>query len=132
LTLKNTDPRRFATDIFGQLFLFNGQPTRSGKTIRFPFKPQPQALLGDAVAIGGDNMTYKEELQPKAVHSGSLNGHSVSAADYYFTVEDTKNKVDIEQSSALPTSPLYLWPLHSMISPEVHIHLDVASGKTSH
>lgn len=129
-TLKNTGTRAIATDVYDHdFFIFDGQPTSSGMTIRFPFKPVPETPLGDAVEIEGNNITYKEELQPRQSVAGYLKGYSNSASDYRFTVEDTKNKVGIEQSSDSPISRFYLWSIRTTICPEAYIHLDVAPGK---
>lgn len=132
-TLRNTGTRAIVTDVYDHdFFIFDGQPTSPGMTIRFPFKPQPETPLGDAVELEGNNITYKEELQTKQTVAGYIKGFSDSAADYHFTVEDTKNKVGIEQSSDSPISRFYLWSIRTTISPEAYIHLDVAPGKTGH
>lgn len=129
-TLKNTGTRAITTDVYDHdFFIFDGQPTSPGMTIRFPFKPLPEAPLGDAVEIEGNNIIYKEELKPRQSVAGYLKGYSTSAADYRFTVEDTKNKVGIEQSSDSPISRFYLWSIRTTISPEAYIHLDVPPGK---
>lgn len=132
-SLKNIGTKAITTDVYDHdFFIFDGQPTSPGMTIRFPFKPEPETPLGDAVALEGNNITYKEELKPKQSVAGYLKGYSASASDYHFTVEDTKNKVGIEQSSDSPISRFYLWSIRTTISPEAYIHLDVAPGKTSH
>jgi hypothetical protein len=132
-SLKNTGTRAITTDVYDHdFFIFDGQPTSPGMTIRFPFKPEPETPLGDSVALEGNNITYKEELQPKHSVAGYIKGYSTSAADYNFTVEDTKNKVGIEQTSDSPISRFYLWSIRTTISPEAYIHLDVAPGKTGH
>lgn len=132
-TLKNTGTRAIMTEVYDHDFLiFDGQPTTAGITIRFPFKPQPETPLGDAVELEGNNITYKEELQPKHSVAGYIKGYSTNASDYHFTVEDTKTKVGVEQSSDSPISRFYLWSVRSTVSPEAYIHLDVPPGKTGH
>jgi len=132
-SLKNTGTRAITTEVYDHDFLiFDGQPTSAGITIRFPFKPEPETPLGNAVEIQGNNLTYKEELKPKQTVAGYLKGYSTNAADYHFTVEDTQTKVGVEQSSDSPISRFYLWSIPTTVSPEAYIHLDVAPGKTGH
>ena len=132
-SLKNTGTRAITTEVYDHdFFIFDGHPTSEGITIRFPFKPQPEVALGSAVEIEGNNITYKEEIKPRQSVAGYIKGYSDNAADYHFTVEDTKTKVGIEQSSDSPISRFYLWSIHTTVSPEAYIHLDVPPGKTSH
>ena len=132
-SLKNTGKRGLTTDVYSHdFFIFDGQPTSPGMTVHFSFKPEPQTPLGDAAVLEGNTITYKEELKPRQSVAGYLKGYSASPTDYHFIVEDTKNKVGIEQTSDSPISKLYLWSIRSAICPEAYIHLDVAPGKTGH
>lgn len=132
-SLKNTGRRAITTDVYDHdFFLFDSKPTSAGTQIRFAFKPEPEAPLGDAVEIAGNNITYKEDLQPGQTVAGYIKGYSNNANDYHFTVEDTKTKVGIEQSSDSPISRFFLWSVHTTVSPEAYIHLDVPPGKTGH
>ncbi|MDE1178320.1 MAG: hypothetical protein PW789_17230 [Edaphobacter sp.] len=132
-SLKNTGSKAITTDVYDHdFFIFDGQPTSPGMTIRFSFKPLPEEPLGDAVSLEGNDIMYKEELKPRQTVAGYIKGYSASPSDYHFTVEDTKNKVGIEQSSDSPISRFYLWSIRTTISPEAYIHLDVPPGKTGH
>jgi hypothetical protein len=132
-SLKNTGTRAITTDVYDHdFFIFDGHTTSAGITIRFPFKPEPETPLGDAVEIEGNNITYKEDLKPRQTVAGYIKGYSTNASSYDFTVEDTKTKVGVEQSSDSPISRFYLWSIRTTVSPEAYIHLDVPPGKTSH
>jgi hypothetical protein len=128
---KNPGTHAITTEVYDHDFLiFDGHTISEGRTIRFPFNPEPQTPLGDAVEIYGSNIIYKEEIRPKQTVADDLKDYSANAADYHFTVEDTKTKVGVEQSSDSPISSFYLWSIRSTVTPEASI--DIASGKTSH
>ncbi|MBS1798792.1 MAG: hypothetical protein JSS95_03105 [Acidobacteria bacterium] len=132
-SLRNTGTRAITTAVYDHdFFVFDGKPTSAGYQIRFPFKPEPETPLGDAVEIATNNITYKEDLQPGQSVAGYLKGYSSNVSDYHFTVEDTKTKVGIEQSSDSPISRFFLWSVHTTVSPEAYINLDVPPGKTGH
>jgi hypothetical protein len=59
--------------------------------------------LGNTVEIEANNITCKEDIQPGHFIASHIKGYS-SNANYHFTVEDTKTKVGIEQSSDSPIS----------------------------
>ncbi len=126
-----TTTRAITTEVYDHDFLvFDGHTISEGITIRFPLEPEPQTPHGDAVEIHGNHIIYKEEIKPKQTVAGYLKGYSTNAAGYHFTVEDTKTKVGVEQSSDSPISRFCLWSMRTTVSPEARIHLDVASGKT--
>ena len=126
-----TTTRAITTEVYDHDFLiFDGHTISEGITIRFHLEPEPLTLHQDAIEIQGNHIIYKEELKPNQTVAGYLKGYSTIAADYHFTVEDTKTKVGVEQSSDSPISRFYLWSMRTTVSPEACIHLDVASGKT--
>lgn len=132
-SLKNTGKRAITTDVYDHdFFMFNGHTIGPGLTIRFPFQPKPETPLGDAVELNGNNIIYKEELTPRHGVASYLQGYGTSAADYHFTVEDTKQGIGIEQSSDSPISRFYLWSVRTTVCPEAYIHLDIPRGKTGH
>jgi hypothetical protein len=131
-SLKNTGQKAIDTSVYDHdFYIFDGHPTRPGILIHFPFKPELQDTLSPAADLEGNDIIYKQELQPKQTVASYIKGYSNNASDYDFTIEDKNTGVGVEQSSDNPISRFYLWSIRSTVSPEAYIHLNVPPGQTS-
>lgn len=134
--LKNTGSKAIVTDVYDHdFFMLDGRPTGPGMVVRFPFAPKnnesPDKAFDPALAkIDGNEIVYLKELQPHQTVAGYLTGYSDKVSDYDITVEDRTAGFGVQQTSDSPISKLYIWSIHSTISPEAYIHLNVEPGKT--
>jgi hypothetical protein len=131
-SLKNTGQKTIDTSVYDHdFYIFDGHPTGPGISIHFPFKPELQDSLSPAAELEGNDIVYKQELQPKQTVASYIKGYSNNASDYDFTIEDKKTGVGVQQSSDNPISRFYLWSIRTTVSPEAYIHLNVPPGQTS-
>lgn len=134
--LKNIGSKPIQTDVYDHdFFMLDGKPTGPGMTVRFPFTPKinasPDTNFDPALAkVEGNEIVYLKELQPHQTVAGYISGYSDKASDYDITVEDKTTGVGVQQTSDSPIAKFYLWSIHTTISPEAYIHLDVDPGKT--
>jgi hypothetical protein len=128
---KNIGQKTIDTNVYNHdFFMFDGKPIGPGIVVHFAFAPKIEGQLGPAAKIQGKDLVFGDTLAPRMGASGYLTGYSGSATDNRFTVEDTKARVGVEQSSDTPLSRLYFWSTSSTICPEGYIHLSVPPGNT--
>ena len=131
-SLKNTGKKVIETYVYDHdFFMLDGQSTGPGMVVHFKFEPKPQGEIGAAAKIEGKDLVYVDTLAPRKGVAGYLKGYSDDIRDYDFTVEDTRSKVGVEQTSDHPLARLYFWSTQRTICPEGYINLNVAPGKTS-
>jgi hypothetical protein len=129
-SLKNTGQKTIDTSVYDHgFYIFDGHPTGPGMSIHFPFKPELQDSLSPAAELEGNNIVYKQELQPGQTVASYIKGYSDSASDYDFTIEDKNTDAGVEQSSDNPISRFYLWSIRTTVSPEAYIHLNIPPGQ---
>ena len=131
-SLKNTGKKAIQTYVYDHdFFMLDGKPTGPGMVVHFKFEPKPQGEIGAASKIDGKDLVYVDALAPHKGVAGYLKGYSDDVRDFDFTVEDTRSKVGVEQTSDHPLARLYFWSTQTTICPEGYINLNVAPGKTS-
>jgi hypothetical protein len=131
-SLKNTGTKPIETYVYDHdFFMLDGKPTGPGMVVHFKFEPKPQAEIGAAAKIEGKDLVYVDELAPRKGVAGYLTGYSNDVRDYDFTVEDTRARIGVQQTSDHPLARLYFWSTQRTICPEGYIHLNVAPGETS-
>jgi hypothetical protein len=131
-SLKNTGKKAIETYVYDHdFFMLDGKPTGPGMVVRFKFEPKPQGEIGSAAKIEGKDLVYVDTLAPRKGIAGYLTGYSDDVRDYDFTVEDTRSKVGVQQTSDHPLARLYFWSTQTTICPEGYIKLHVAPGETS-
>lgn len=132
-TLKNTGTRAIDTEVYDHdFYMFDGAPTGSGMTVRFPFEPQPAGPLENGARIDGRQIVFDRELKTgESVHS-ALTGYSEKVSDYDFSVENKNTGVGVEQSSDMPIARMFFWSIRTTVCPEAYIHLNIAPGETAH
>jgi hypothetical protein len=131
--LKNTGKKAIKTYVYDHdFFMLDGKPTGPGMVVHFKFEPKPQGDIGAAARIEGKDLVYVDALAPRKGVAGYLTGYSDDARDYDFTVEDTRSKVGVQQTSDHPLARLYFWSTETTICPEGYINLNVAPGESSH
>jgi hypothetical protein len=132
-SLKNTGKKAIETYVYDHdFFMLDGKPTGPGMVVHFKFEPKPQGEIGAAAKIDGKDLVYVDALAPHKGVAGYLTGYSDEVRDYDFTVEDTRSKVGVQQTSDHSLARLYLWSTQTTICPEGYIKLNVAPGETSH
>lgn len=132
-SLKNTGKKAIETYVYDHdFFMLDGKPTGPGMVVHFNFEPKPQGEIGAAARIEGKDLVYVDALAPRKGVAGYLTGYSDDARDYDFTVEDTRSKVGVQQTSDHPLARLYFWSTATTICPEGYINLNVAPGESSH
>ncbi len=131
-SLKNTGKKAIQTYVYDHdFFMLDGKPTGPGMVVHFKFEPKPQGGIGEAAKIDGKDLVYVDALAPHKAVAGYLKGYSDDISDFDFTVEDTRSKVGVQQTSDHPLVRLYFWSTQTTICPEGYINLNVAPGKTS-
>jgi hypothetical protein len=131
-SLKNTGKKAIATYVYDHdFFMLDGESTGPGLVVRFKFEPKPQGEIGAAAKIEGKDLVYVEALAPRKGVAGYLTGYSEDVRDFDFTVEDTRSKVGVQQTSDHSLARLYFWSTQTTICPEGYIQLNVAPGETS-
>jgi hypothetical protein len=131
-SLKNTGKKAIDTYVYDHdFFMLDGKPTGPGMVVHFKFEPKPQGEIGAAAKIEDKDLVYIDTLAPHKVVAGYLTGYSDDVRDYDFTVEDTRSKVGVQQTSDHSLSRLYFWSTQRTICPEGYIKLKVAPGETS-
>jgi hypothetical protein len=131
-SLKNTGKRSIETYVYDHdFFRLDGKPTGPGMVVHFKFEPKPQGDIGAAAKIEGKDLVYVDELAPHKGVAGYLTGYSGDVRDYDFTVEDTRSKIGVQQTSDHPLARLYFWSIQTTICPEGYIKLKVAPGETT-
>jgi hypothetical protein len=131
-SLKNTGKKAIETYVYDHdFFMLDGKPTGPGMVVHFKFEPKPQGEIGTAAKIEGKDLVYVDALAPRKGVAGYLTGYSDEVRDYNFTVEDTRSKVGVQQTSDHPLARLYFWSTQTTICPEGYIKLNVAPGETS-
>lgn len=131
-SLKNTGKKTIETYVYDHdFFMLDGKPTGPGMVVHFKFEPKPQSEIGAAAQIVGKDLLYVDELPPRKGVAGYLKGYSDDVRDYDFTVEDTRSKVGVQQTSDRSLARLYFWSTQRTICPEGYIKLSVAPGETS-
>jgi hypothetical protein len=131
-SLKNTGKKAIATYVYDHdFFMLDGKPTGPGMVVHFSFEPKPEGEIGAAAKIEGKDLVYVDELAPRKGVAGYLTGYSDDIRNYDFTVEDTRAKVGVQQTSDHSLARLYFWSTQKTICPEGYIKLNVAPGETS-
>jgi hypothetical protein len=131
-SLKNTGMKAIATYVYDHdFFMLDGKPTGPGMVVHFKFEPKPLGEIGAAAKIEGKDLVYVDALAPGKGVAGYLKGYSDDVRDYDFTVEDTRSKVGVQQTSDHSLARLYFWSTQTTICPEGYIKLNVAPGETS-
>jgi hypothetical protein len=131
-SLKNTGKKTIETYVYDHdFFMLDGKPTGPGMVVHFKFEPKLQGEIGAAAKIEGRDLVYVDALAPRKGVAGYLTGYSDDIRDYDFTVEDTRSKVGVQQTSDHPLARLYFWSTQKTICPEGYISLKVAPGETS-
>jgi hypothetical protein len=131
-SLKNTGKKAIETFVYDHdFFMLDGKPTGPGMVVHFKFEPKPQGEIGAAAKIDGKDLVYVDALAPHKGVAGYLTGYSDEVRDYDFTVEDTRSKVGVQQTSDHSLARLYFWSTQTTICPEGYIQLKVAPGETS-
>ena len=131
-SLKNTGKKAIETYVYDHdFFMLDGKPTGRGMVVHFRFEPKPVGEIGAAAKIEGKDLVYVDELAPRKGVAGYLTGYSDDVRDFDFTVEDTRSKVGVQQTSDHPLARLYFWSIQTAICPEGYIRLNVAPGETS-
>jgi hypothetical protein len=129
-SLKNTGKKAIETYVYDHdFFMLDGKPTGPGMVVHFRFEPKLQGEMGAAAKIEGKDLVYVDA--PHKGVAGYLTGYSDDVRDYDFTVEDTRSKVGVQQTSDHSLARLYFWSTPTTICPEGYIKLDVAPGETS-
>jgi hypothetical protein len=132
-SLKNTGKKAIETYVYDHdFFMLDGKQTGPGMVVHFKFEPKPVGEIGAAARIEGKDLVYVDELAPRKGVAGYLTGYSDDVRDYDFTVEDTRSKVGVQQTSDHSLARLYFWSTQRTICPEGYIKLNVAPGETSH
>jgi hypothetical protein len=131
-SLKNTGKKTIETYVYDHdFFMLDGKPTGPGMVVHFKFEPKPLGEIGSAAKIEGKDLVYVDALAPHKGVAGYLEGYSDEARDFDFTVEDTRSKVGVQQTSDHSLARLYFWSIQTTICPEGYIKLKVAPGETS-
>jgi len=131
-SLRNAGKKTIETYVYDHdFFMLDGKPTGPGMMVHFKFEPKPQGEIGAAVKIEGKDLVYVDALAPRKGVAGYLKGYSDDVRDYDFTVEDTRSKVGVQQTSDHSLARLYFWSTQTTICPEGYIKLTVTPGKTS-
>jgi hypothetical protein len=131
-SLKNTGKKAIETYVYDHdFFMLDGKSTVPGMVVHFNFEPKPQGEIGAAAKIEGKDLMYVDALAPHKGVAGYLKGYSDDVRDFDFTVEDTRSKVGVQQTSDHSLARLYFWSIQTTICPEGYIKLNVAPGETS-
>jgi hypothetical protein len=131
-SLKNTGKKTIETYVYDHdFFMLDGKSTGLGMVVHFNFEPKPQGEIGAAAKIEGKDLVYVDTLAPRKGVAGYIEGYTDNVRDYDFTVEDTRSKVGVQQTSDHSLARLYFWSTQTTICPEGYIKLNVAPGKTS-
>jgi hypothetical protein len=131
-SLKNTGKKAIDTYVYDHdFFMLDGKATGPGMVVHFKFEPKPQGEIGAAAKIEGKDLVYVDALAPRKGVAGYLMGYSDDVRDYDFTVEDTRSKVGVQQTSDHSLARLYFWSTQKTICPEGYIRLNVVPGETS-
>jgi hypothetical protein len=131
-SFKNTGKKVIETYVYDHdFFMLDGKPTGPGMVVHFKFEPKPQGEIGAAAKIEGKDLVYVDALAPRKGVAGYLTGYSDDVRDFDFTVEDTRSKVGVQQTSDHSLARLYFWSTQRTICPEGYIKLKVAPGETS-
>jgi hypothetical protein len=131
-SLKNTGKKAIETYAYDHdFFMLDGKSTGPGMVVHFKFEPKPEGEIGAAAKIEGNDLMYVDALAPHKGVAGYLKGYSDDVHDFDFTVEDTRSKVGVQQTSDHSLARLYFWSIQTTICPEGYIKLNVAPGETS-
>jgi hypothetical protein len=131
-SLTNTGKKAIQTYVYDHdFFMLDGKPTGPGMVVHFKFEPKPQGEIGEAAKIDGKDLVYVDALAPHKGVAGYIKGYSDDVRDFDFTVEDTRSKVGVQQTSDHSLARLYFWSIQTTICPEGYIYLSVAPGETS-
>jgi hypothetical protein len=131
-SLKNTGTQTIDTQVYDHdFFMLDAAPSGPGMVIRFPFAPKAEKSMEPQAHIDGNQIVYREELQPGQYVESYLTGYSRNPSDYDIVVENTKTGVGVEQSGDNPISLFNFWSPRTAICPEAYHHLVIAPGQTA-
>jgi hypothetical protein len=108
-------------------FVIDGQPSGPDIEVRFPFQLQASDIRGDAVAVNGDRLNYKQVIE-KPVRM-QLKGFGPTPADYDIHVENKKTGAGVRVTADRPLSDLVFWTSPRASCPEAYIHVHADRGK---
>jgi hypothetical protein len=129
--LKNTGKRPIASSVYNHNFLvLDGRPTGPDFVLRMPFKvkaaPAPDHALAE---VRGDRVVYRKTLRGQETLFTELQGFGPTAADYRFTIENTKAGAGMRITGDRPLSRVALWSIRSVLSLEPFIAMRVEPGR---
>ena len=129
--LKNTGKRDIVSTVYNHNFLvLDGQPTGPDFVVKAPFPLKAKRAPNPALAeIRGKQIAYLKELREKEVVFGEFEGFGPSAADYRFTIENTKTGAGLTITGDRPLSKLVLWSIRSVLSLEPFIAMTIQPGQ---
>jgi len=129
--LKNTGKRDIVSTVYNHNFLvLDGQPTGPDFVVKAPFPLKAKRAPNPALAeIRGKQIAYLKELREKEVVFGEFEGFGPTAADYRFTIENTKTGAGLTITGDRPLSKLVLWSIRSVLSLEPFIAMTIQPGQ---
>ena len=127
--MRNTGTKVIDTGVYDHdFFRLDNVPTGPDIVIHFAFKPKPVTPLQHGGEIVGNDLVFRQVLQPHQSIESYLTGFSHSVSDYNFTVENRKTGVGVEQSGDSPISMFNFWSIRATIAPEAYVHLHILPG----
>jgi hypothetical protein len=108
-------------------FVLDGQGSGPDVEVRFPFELEAFNVRGDAVAVNGKTLNYKQAID-KPVRM-QLKGFGPTPVDYDIHVENRKTGAGVRVTADKPLSDLVFWTSPRTTCPEAYIHVHADRGR---
>jgi hypothetical protein len=129
--LKNTGNTTLETNVMNHnFFVIDEQRTGADFTVEFPYPVSANTDDATSASINGNNIVLEAgDPSGKKFFLENIRGFSAAAADYHFTVKNTKTKAAVTVTSDQPIEKMNFWASVKTVCPEPYIHVKVEPGK---
>ena len=130
-SLKNLGTKPIETSQYNHnFFVMDDQPTGPASKVKFPFELKlAQDPRDQNVELQGQELVYKQELQPGQSAYRQLAGFGKTAADYDIQATNAKAGTAVHIQGDQPLSKLVFWSIRSTFCPEPYIDLKAEPKK---
>jgi hypothetical protein len=121
--LKNTGEKPIDTLVYNHnFFVIDNEVVGPDMVIRFAWTPKPDKPFQNGGEITGQEIRYKQELQPGETVAADLSGFG----PFDFRIENKKTLAGVWITGDHPLTKLYFWSIRTVACPEPYVHIAVA------
>jgi hypothetical protein len=129
--LKNNGAKTLETNVMDHnFFVIDAQVTGSDFTVTFPYPISSDTTNRTSASISGNNIVLEAgDPADKKFFLENIRGFGPDAADYHFTVKNSKTKAAVTVTADRPIEKMNFWASVRTVCPEPFIHVKVDPGK---